>query len=506
MTSTDQPREKTFFGHPRPLATLFMTELWERFSFYGMRAILALFLSTAIIDGGLGLSTGTAAAVVGVYNAMVYLAALPGGWVADRILGPQRAVLVGAVIIMIGHLSMAIPGWAGWIYLGLALIVAGTGLLKPNISTMVGHLYDDKDEAHRDAGFSLFYMGINIGSLAPFVVGWLGQNVNYHLGFACAAVGMFLGIVQYVAGGRGLRGIGARPTHPLTPHERNRALKYVGLALLALAVLAVVAAFAGFLTLDAATVFLTVVAVAVPVGYFCYILLGDHGLTADEKSRMKVYLALFAAAAVFWMIFDQAATTLTTFAATSTNLNILGWEMPSSWTQNINPIFIIVLAPVFAALWVKLGDRVSTPLKFAVALVLAGLSFVAMSAAASVASTGVKVSILWLVLVYLMQTCGELCLSPVGLSVTTRLAPAMFSSQMMGVWFLAVSVGDSIGGQVARLSNGGTSPVYFLWSGLFAVAVGIVLFLCVPKLRRAMNEHPGAGLHPAAEHLGKSTD
>ncbi|MDX6740514.1 oligopeptide:H+ symporter [Actinocorallia sp. A-T 12471] len=498
MTSTDPPREKTFFGHPRPLATLFMTEVWERFSFYGMRAILALFLSTAIIDGGLGLSTGTAAAVVGVYNAMVYLAALPGGWLADRVLGPQRAVLVGAVIIMLGHISMAIPGWAGWVYLGLALIVAGTGLLKPNISTMVGHLYDNRDESHRDAGFSIFYMGINLGSLAPFVVGWLGQNVNYHLGFACAAVGMFLGIVQYVAGAKGLRGIGARPTHPLTPRERARAVRAVALGVGGLLLVGVVAGLVGVLTLDAVTVFLTVVAVAVPVGYFCYILLGDHGLTADERSRMKVYLALFAAAAVFWMIFDQAATTLTTFAATSTDLNVFGWAMPSSWTQNINPICIIVFAPLFAALWVRLGDRVSTPLKFAVALALAGLSFVAMAGAASIAATGVKVSVLWLVLVYLTQTFGELCLSPVGLSVTTRLAPAMFGSQMMGVWFLAVSVGDSVGGQVARLSEGGTSPAYFLWSGLFAIAVGGVLLCFVPRLRRVMNEHPGAGLHPEA--------
>jgi len=490
VTSSSTASEKTFFGHPRALVTLFMTEVWERFSFYGMRAILALFLSAAVVDGGLGLSTGTAAAIVGVYNAMVYLAALPGGWLADRVLGPRRAVLVGALIIMSGHISLAVTLGPGFVYLGLALIVCGTGLLKPNISGMVGHLYDHSEAARRDAGFSLFYMGINLGALSPFVVGALGQKVDYHLGFAVAAVGMLFGVVQYVAGGRGLRGIGSHPARPLTPAERSRAVRTTALALLALALLALAARLLGVLTLDAVTVFLTVLAVAVPAGYFAYILLGDHGLTELERARMRVYLWLFLSAAVFWMIFDQAATTLTIFAATSTDLRVFGWEMPSSWTQNINPIFIILLAPLFAALWVRLGDRVSTPLKFSVALVLAGLSFVAMALAATVAAGGVKVSILWLVLVYLMQTAGELCLSPVGLSVTTRLAPAAFGSQMMGVWFLAVSVGDSVGGQVARLSAGGSSPAYYLWSGVFAVFVGVLLLLFAPRLRRTMREHP----------------
>ncbi|WP_269802765.1 peptide MFS transporter [Actinocorallia populi] len=488
MSPTSSSPEKTFFGHPRALVTLFMTEVWERFSFYGMRAILALFLSAAVVDGGLGLSTGTAAALVGVYNAMVYLAALPGGWLADRVLGPRRAVLVGGLVIMSGHVSLAVPGGAGFVYLGLALIVCGTGLLKPNISSMVGHLYEHSEASRRDAGFSLFYMGINLGALSPFVVGALGQKVSYHLGFAIAAVGMLFGVVQYAAGGRGLRGIGARPARPLTPAERTRAVRTVVLALAALALLALAAGLLGVLTLDAATVFLTAVAIAVPAGYFAYILLGDHGLTELERARMRVYLWLFLAAAVFWMIFDQAATTLTIFAATSTNLEVAGWSMPSSWTQNINPIFIILLAPLFAALWVRLGGRAGTPLKFALALVLAGLSFVAMALAATAAEGGVRVSILWLVGVYLMQTVGELCLSPVGLSVTTRLAPAAFGSQMMGVWFLAVSVGDSVGGQVARLSDGGSSPGYYLWSGVFAVLVGLVLLLFAPRLRRVMHE------------------
>ncbi|GAA3206527.1 peptide MFS transporter [Actinocorallia longicatena] len=489
MTTSEPQPEKTFFGHPRGLSTLFMTELWERFSYYGMRALLALFLADSVTDGGLGLSQDTANAIVGVYLGMVYLTALPGGWLADRVFGPRRAIFIGGVIIMLGHISMAIPGGAGFVYLGLALIVAGTGLLKPNISAMVGHLYDGEPESRRDAGFSIFYMGINIGSLAPFIVGWLGQNVNYHLGFACAALGMAIGLIQYVWGGKYLRGIGANPSNPLSPAEKRRVLQWLAMAAAALAIIALAAWLLGVLDLDAVTFFLTLVAIVVPIAYFAYILKGKHGLTPDERSKMTAYIWLFLAAAVFWMIYDQAATTLTNFAATETDLSIFGWEMPSSWTQNINPIFIIVLAPVFAGIWTRAGTRVSTPFKFAIGLTMAGLSFVAMSVAASVAEGGTKVSILWLVLVYLIQTIGELCLSPVGLSVTTRLAPAAFSSQMLGVWFLATAMGDSIGGQVARLSDGGTSPAYYLWSGLFAIAVGALLFAFVPKVRRLMNEH-----------------
>ncbi|GAB3652970.1 MFS transporter [Actinocorallia lasiicapitis] len=480
---------KTFFGHPRGLATLFMTEMWERFSYYGLRAILALFLAASVTDGGLGLSRNTANALVSLYIAMVYMVALPGGWLADRVFGARKAVLIGGVVIMCGHISMAIPAGPAFVFLGLALIVAGTGLLKPNISAMVGHLYDGDDESRRDAAFSIFYMGINIGSLAPFIVGWLGQNVNWHLGFACAAVGMAFGLLQYIAGGKNLRGIGSAPTHPLSPSERGKAVKWLVVGVVALTALALFAALIGRLTLDNITYFLTFLSIVVPLAYFLYILRGDHGLSRDERGKMQAYVWLFLSAAVFWMIYDQAATTLSTFALESTNLSIFGWDMPSSWTQNFNPIFIIILAPLFAGFWTGKGRRISTPLKFSIALVLAGLSFVAMFFAANIASDGTKVSIGWLVFVYLIQTVGELCLSPVGLSVTTRLAPAAFASQMLGVWFLATSMGDGIAAQVSRLSDGGSSPAYYLWSGIFAVAVGALLFVFVPRLRTLMNEH-----------------
>ncbi|MFI6519654.1 peptide MFS transporter [Spirillospora sp. NPDC050679] len=490
-SSSGAPGARTFFGHPWGLATLFFTEMWERFSFYGLRAILVLFLIAPPADSGLGMAEGTAKALLGVYMAMVYFVALPGGWIADRLLGARRAVLVGGVVIMLGHLSMAIPGGAGFVYLGLVLIILGTGLLKPNISTMVGKLYRGEHDARRDAAFSIFYMGINIGSLAPFVVGYLGEQVNWHLGFGAAAVGMALGLVQYLAGGRHLAGVGDRPGNPLTPAERRRVLRTVGLAAAAAAAVVLVFAALGRLTVDGVTVALTVLAIVVPVAYFGYMFRSPE-VSGEERVRLRAYVWLFLAAALFWMIFDQAAGPLNIFAQQSVDLSVFGWRMPASWTQNINPILIICFAAVFAWLWVRLGDRVGTPQKFAFALVMCGLSFVVMSAASNAASGGAKVSLLWLIAVYLLQTLGELSLSPVGLSVTTKLAPQAFASQMMGVWFLATAAGDAVGGQVARLQEPWGDVRYFLLLGACTLAAGVVMFLFTRSLRRLMGEERGA--------------
>ncbi|MEU5880747.1 peptide MFS transporter [Spirillospora sp. NPDC047279] len=481
------PGGRTFFGHPWGLATLFFTEMWERFSFYGLRAILVLFLIAPPSDSGLGMPEGTANALMGVYLAMVYFVALPGGWIADRVLGARRAVLVGGTIIMLGHISMAIPGGAGFIYFGLFLIIVGTGLLKPNISTMVGKLYEGQPDARRDSAFSIFYMGINIGSLAPFIVGYLGQNVDWHLGFGCAAVGMAIGLVQYVLGGRSLEGVGDAPGHRLTPAERRTFTRVLIAVVAAVGAVALAAVALGEFTVDNVTVALTVLAVAVPVIYFAY-LFRSHEVTAGERVRLRAYVWLFIGAAIFWMIFDQAAGPLNVFAEKNTDLNVFGWQMPASWTQNINPILIISFAAFFAWLWVKLGDRVSTPQKFAFALVMCGLSFVVMSIASGAAADGTKVSLLWLVAVYFLQTLGELSLSPVGLSVTTKLAPQAFASQMMGVWFLATAAGDAVGGQVARLQEPWGNVKYFLLLGVFTLIAGVVMFLFARSVRRLMGE------------------
>ncbi|MGH3391906.1 MAG: peptide MFS transporter, partial [Actinomadura sp.] len=421
--------------------------------------------------------------------ATVYLVALPGGWIADRILGARKSVLYGGVIIMLGHLAMAVPGGAGFVYLGLTLIILGTGLLKPNISTLVGHLYRDAEDARRDAGFSLFYMGINIGALlGPLITGTLGQNIAWHLGFGAAAVGMGLGLIQYVLGQKGLTD--AAPPHRLTATERRHFRTALVAGLTAIVVIVGLALLTGTFTLDNVTWALTVITVLTAVGYFAFMFFGSHDITVDERIRLKAYVWLFAAAALFQMIYDQAATELSIFAQSDTDLSIGGWNIPSSWLQSVNPIMVLILAPVFAALWIKAGNRVSTPLKFSLGLALAGISFVVMSAAASAASGGVKVSVVWLLVTYLIQTAGELCLSPVGLSVTTKLAPAAFASQMMGVWFLATAVGDAIGGQLTRLS--GTvlpEPVYFLALGILAIIAGGVMVLFLRPLRHLMAEH-----------------
>ncbi|MGW1060166.1 peptide MFS transporter [Micromonospora rubida] len=483
-----QPAGRTFFGHPRALATLFLTEMWERFSFYGMRAILVLYLTAAVADGGGGLRQSTAVAVYGAYNAMVYLMALPGGWVADRLLGARRSVLWGGVIIACGHYVMAVPvGWS--VFAGMALIVVGTGLLKPNISTMVGDLYD-RDSPRRDAGFSLFYMGINLGGFAaPLVTGFLGERINWHLGFAVAAVGMTFGVIQYVIGGRHLGDAGARPADPLLGADRRRALTRFGVAAGGLAVLLAALAAAGLFTVDTMVNLLTATTVLVTVGYFTRILT-DRELSGTERSRMKAYVWLFVFAASFWLIYDQAGSVLNIFAADRTDRDVFGFTFPASWLQSVNPILIIIGAPLFAWLWLRLGHRVSTPVKFSVGLVLNGLSFVLMAAAAQAAVGGDLVSPWWLVAVFAIQVAGELSLSPVGLSATTKLAPVKYASQMMGLWFLSTAVGDAIGGQVARLAEAWSEPTYFLIFGAASVLLGLGAVMFARQIRRLM-----AGIH-----------
>ncbi|WP_405109158.1 peptide MFS transporter [Micromonospora sp. NBC_01405] len=478
------PTGRTFFGHPRALATLFLTEMWERFSFYGLRAILVLYLTAAVADDGGGLRQSTATAVYGAYNAMVYLMALPGGWVADRLLGARRSVLWGGVTIACGHYVMAIPvGWS--VFAGMALIVVGTGLLKPNISTMVGDLYD-RDSPRRDAGFSLFYMGINLGGfVAPLITGFLGERINWHLGFAVAAVGMTFGVIQYVIGGRHLGDAGARPADPLLGADRRRALTRVGVAAGALAVVLAALAVVGLFTVDTMVNLLTATTVLVTVGYFTRILT-DRELSGTERSRMKAYVWLFVFAASFWLIYDQAGSVLNIFAADRTDRDVFGFTFPASWLQSVNPILIIIGAPLFAWLWLRLGHRVSTPVKFAVGLVLNGLSFVLMAAAAQAAVGGDLVSPWWLVAVFAIQVAGELSLSPVGLSATTKLAPVKYASQMMGLWFLATAVGDAIGGQVARLAEAWPEPTYFLVFGVASVLLGLSAVMFSRHIRRLM--------------------
>jgi POT family proton-dependent oligopeptide transporter len=441
----------TFFGHPRGLATLFMTEMWERFSFYGMRALLPLYLiaggpaaGKSSQGGGLAMTAATATAIYSIYMAMVYLLAMPGGWFGDRVWGPRKTVAISALVIMAGHLTLALPG-EGPFFAGLALVALGSGLLKANISTMVGHLYDGPDDPRRDGGFTVFYMGINIGAFAaPLVIGTVGQNYSWHLGFALAAAGMALGLAQFLLGTRHLDPRSSVVPEPLTAAERRATLRK-GLAwLIAAAGFYSVVVLSGAYTLNWALVPITVIGLVIPVAVLVRIK-RDRELPAADQSKMSGYIWFFVAAAVFWMIYDQGGSTLSIFGDTKASGQLLGFGFPSSWYQSVNPLWVMALAPVIAWGWLRLAGRgrePSTTVKFALGLFLVGLSFFVFVVPMAMASGGTKVSPMWLVAVYLVQTVGELCLSPVGLSVTTKMAPAKYGSQMMGVWFLAVTAGD----------------------------------------------------------------
>jgi POT family proton-dependent oligopeptide transporter len=492
MTSTELVGDRAFFGHPRGLSTLFFTEMWERFSYYGMRAILILFMTAAPTIGGLGFDTSTAGAVYGLYTSMVYLATLPGGWLADRLLGQRSAVLYGGILIASGHFSMAVPTIATF-YLGLTLIVIGTGLLKGNISVIVGRLYAP-DDKRRDAGFSLYYMGINLGAfVSPLVCGYLGQRVNWHAGFAAAGVGMVLGLVQYALGGRFLGDAGLYPAPAESPEaeRRIRARTRLWSMLVAVALVAAAAAvWSGALSVSAIEVADIVgnLLLIVTVAFFVWLFFVPKW-TSTERKRLLAIAVFFLAAALFWSEFEQAGSSLNLFADRATNNTYIGVSFPSSWFQSVNPIFIIVFAPVFAWLWIALGKREpASPVKFSVGLLLVGAGFAVMMVAAVLSANGTLVSPNWLIVTYLLHTFGELSLSPVGLSAMTKLAPERVSSLMMGVWFLAASLGNFIAGRLAGFYESMPLPRLFGSVALLGIVAGLVMFALSPWIKHLTGE------------------
>jgi POT family proton-dependent oligopeptide transporter len=458
--------------------------MWERFSYYGMRALLAVYLAAPKSEGGLGFPDNTAIAIFSVYLSMVYLLTLPGGWVSDRFLGPRKAVTVACVIIMIGHFLLAVPT-EGFFFAGLFFVAIGSGLVKANISTMVGHLYEGPLEWRRDSAFTIFYMGINLGAFfAPLVIGTIGQKVSYHLGFAVAGVGMALGLLQYLLGGRWLSPHSDVVPSPMDAAHRKAMVKKGLLWLLVPVAVYTVVGLSGHYTLNWIIVPLTVLGLVIPAWTLMRIR-RDPDLTPAEQQRMTAYLWLFVAAAVFWMIYDQGGSTLNIFAEKNTDTVVAGIDFPSSWFQSLNPLFIMALGPVFAWLWQWLAARdkePSTPVKFAVGLILVGLSFAVFLPALAAASGGSPVSPMWLVVIYLVQTVGELCLSPVGLSVTTKLAPEKYGSQMMGVWFLAVTAGDCVT-SLASLAGANLDGRPFVVAEVaVAVAVGVLILVCRKRI------------------------
>src|SRR5574341_1338864 len=438
MGMTAQGDTGGWAGHPRGLSTLFFTEMWERFSYYGMRALLILYMTAAVSAGGLGFDTARAAAIYGWYTFSVYALAIPGGWLADRFLGQYNTVLLGGIVIALGQFSLALTPLP-FFFTGLSLIAVGTGLLKPNISTMVGSLYETED-ARRDAGFSLFYMGINLGAMiAPLIVGTLGQRVDWHIGFAVGGVGMTLGLIQYVLG---------KPR--LMPALRRLDAR---------------ASAAGTTTSVAG------------------------GFSAEEWKRIAAIGVFFVFSTLFWGAFEQAGSSLNLFADRHTRLSVFGWSFPSTWFQSLNSLFIIAFAPMFAWAWIALAKRSrepSSPAKFGWGLLLVGLGFLLLVPAASLAQGGTLVSPAWLVGVYLLHTYGELCLSPVGLSLVTKLAPQRIVGLMMGVWFLSIASGNKVGGWVAGLFE--TLPLPLLFGAVAGTTIGsaVVLVLLIRPVRKLM--------------------
>jgi POT family proton-dependent oligopeptide transporter len=475
-------------GHPRGLYTLFFTEMWERFSYYGMRALLILFMAESVKNGGMGFSEQMAGAIYGLYVGGVYLAALPGGWAADRLLGAQRSVFVGGCLIALGHFSLAIPGiWS--FYLGLLLVVLGTGLLKPNVSAIVGGLYPEGG-ARRDAGFTIYYMGINLGAaIGPLVCGWLASKNGWHYGFAAAGAGMVLGLVQYQLTRKPLGEAGRLPgnTAPLSPLGR---ISLVAISIATVGILA--ACFGGLIKINPVALAerTTFVIVGIGVLYFVSIFMFAR-LNTAEKKRLGVLIALLIASAIFWGGFEQAGSSLNLFADrhTARMIRALNFEIPPAWFQSLNPLFILTLAPVIASAWVSLGRRQlnpTVPVKFAMGLLMLAAGFGVMALAAVFVAKGEKVGPLWLTLTYLLHTTGELCLSPVGLSSVTKLAPARLTGQLMGTWFLATSLGNLIAGLAAvglspdKLDQ---MPMFFLKITFMPVIAGALLFLLARRLR-----------------------
>lgn len=515
--NADNASQGGFFGHPKGLSTLFFTEMWERFSFYGLRPLLVLFMAAAVIQGGWGWDRGEASAIVGIYAACVYLASLPGGWIADKLLGLRKAVLYGGTLISLGHLTIGASAFISSkvpFFLGLILIVLGTGLLKPNISAMVGDLYPEGG-ARKDAGFSIFYMGINLGAfIGQLITGFLGEKIGWHWGFTAAGVAMIIGLVQFwLMSAKTLGDIGSEPTRhpdPAVQAKQESTVKLaigVGLSILALVFILVAA---GVITIDAQVVgtYLAYVLVSIGFIYFAYLLLLG-GLDSGEKKRVLVIAVLFIFAAIFWSAFEQTPTALNLFAQDFTNRTIGGFEMPATWFQSVNSAWIILLAPVIATLWTSLGRRninLSSPVKFAIGLSLTTLAFVVMIFAANivVGGSGVKVSPLWLITFYLFLTLGELFVSPVGLSSMTTLSPKRYVGQMMGIWFLASSVGNLIGGLVGGEvdpENLSAMPRLFTTTTLFLGGAALVLFVLAIPIAKMMKGNETAKVDDPIEEV-----
>ena len=498
--------DRGFFGHPRGLSTLFFTEIWERFSFYGMKAMLFLFIIQEVSDGpqsGLGIDERTGGAIAGLYNSGVYLLALPGGWLADRLIGQRRAVLWGGIVIALGHFSMVATDLnINFFYAGLLLIIVGTGLLKPNISTMVGDLYPGDVGARRDAGFSIFYMAINLGAFAaPLACGAVRQAWGWHYAFGLAGIGMTIGVLWYLFDQKSLGDVGRQPRS--TPRERTSAKR---LAVVSAVIVAMTIVLFSWLHQSGIWV-LTWVGVSSFMGYFILIVVAVFlgyvafftGLSWADSKKVIVIGILFVVTALFWSAFEQSSTSINVFVRDFTNRMFLGFQIPTEFLQAINPLFIIAFSPLFGALWIRLAARnlnPNIPLKFALGMLQLAVGFLVLMFAAGLAGGAAvdaefrgeqgKVLPFWLCLTYLFFTTGELCISPVGLSTITKLAPEKYVSQMMGIWFIAAALGNLIAGRIGGAIADFPHRSIFQIVAIVVGATGAIVLVFTPLIQKRM--------------------
>ncbi|WP_099041535.1 peptide MFS transporter [Mycobacterium neglectum] len=474
------PAGRTVFGHPIGLTNLFGVELWERFSFYGMLTILAYYLYFSLTDGGLGMEKTTATGIVGAYGGLVYLSTVLGGWIADRVLGMERTVFYGGVVVMCGHVALAVvPGLAG-VGVGLVLVALGSGALKANASSLLGTLYE-KDDPRADGGFTLFYLGINLGAfVGPLITGLLQTRLGFHWGFGAAAVGMALGLTQYVIFRRNLGDHGRTVPNPL---PRSGIGWAVGVGILTVAV--IVAAFAtGLVKLSNLSQVTTGVIVAAAIAYFV-VMLTSAKVVPIERTRLRAFIPLFIANAVFWSLFQQIFTVLAIYSDERMNWSIFGWTAPSSWIGSIEPVWIILLSPLFAIMWTRLGQRApTTPRKFAYGVIGMGVAFLLFLPMSG--STGRAVPALWVLAIMAVFAISELLLSPIGLSVTTKLAPEAFRAQMMALYFFSVGIGTSMSGVLSGYYDPAHEFAYFGILGVVAVVAGVIVFALSPWISRLM--------------------
>ena len=488
LRTTPSREDRGLFGHPRGLPWMLNVEMWERFSYYGMRAILLYFITDTAANGGLGLSANSGQVILASYSAAVYLLAIPGGIFADRVIGPWLSTLYGGLVIMAGHICLSIPVVAtSW--LGIVLVAVGTGFIKPNLSTIVGGLYDD-DDPRRDAGFQLFYMSVNVGSLAsPLVTGWLRERYGYHAGFSSAAVGMGVALIAFVYGRHKLSAFAFTVPNPIRPEERTRFVLVSVLTVAAAAALVAALSILSGSLLDAISTTMLIIPAGAALGYFA-LMFRSPKVTARERSHLRAYIPLWIGAVLFFMISEQAAGKMATFAKdyTDGHIPLIGWALTPETYQSINPATIVILAPFIGWLFTRRAGRFpSTIMKFAISVLTIGTSAFILGYGFQTWTGGAKLSPWWfLAVVFIIQTVAELFLSPVGLSTTSALAPKNFASQTMSLWLLTTATGQGLAGFIISRTENVANSTYYYGLGVVTVAVAIILFVVAPWTERKM--------------------